>query len=156
MVIGNPNSFAIKSEVTKNTNFTFGKVELILDNFKIGYYDEEVIIGSFIHQLNKLKFLPVLQLKFENDLEGLINKVYQNEDGEYDYTMLSLTESFDDFLIRAFRVEDEICIIWQLYEDPFHNYPNQGEMSKLHLKKVKLDEFLNFIDEFSDWYESHN
>lgn len=42
-------------------------------------------------------------------------------DGRY---LVSLGDTFDDFLILAYRVESCLIILWQLLERPVFKYPN--------------------------------
>jgi hypothetical protein len=121
MIIGDKNSFAIKFEVL---NSIYGKIVVYVNGFEIGYYDEEVNLKTVLFQISRLLEFKDLQ-EFNSSKLNIVktfNKLNNSIDEKYDATILSLGESFDDFEIRALKVDEKITIIWRLTESPFYEY----------------------------------
>ena len=150
-VIGKIESFAVEREITQTTPYFIGHLCLWIGGISLGAYEDEVMLSSVkavldstIAILDKRQNADFLKLE-KNDL---FNLMYN---GEFDNSLylLHLAESFDDFSLFTFTVDDEIHFVWKLHDNPFFTYPNYPK--EIIHKKVKISEFKDVIEDKELW-----
>ncbi len=127
--IGNKTDFAIEYKLNQVDPYIMGNVCMWINGKYVGYFDEEVMITAFqvalnntVARLNELRN-EQFETKHIKDIVTLICRDI-DENGKY---ILSLGESFDDFVIYVFCKNNKVYFIWQLIENPFFDYLNYNK-----------------------------
>lgn len=148
-IVGHKSEFAIEYRLNKISPYIMGNVCIWLDGKCIGYLLEEVVLSIFQTAINQL----------ENKLNQLENPKFNNisfleifemissgkiENGKH---FLSLGESFDDFIIYVYRIDDKLNFIWKLCDEPFYSYPNYNK--EINYKSISIEGFLECVEKFN-------
>jgi len=101
----------------------YALVRLCVGGYTLGTFEDATYLPSFKAGLMHLLQAPPAGAK---ELACLSSDRWQTAvlendiDGRY---IVSLGETFDDFLILACRVDSRLVMIWSLFEQPAFNYP---------------------------------
>lgn len=106
-----------------NNPATLALVQLCLGDYKLGTLDELTYLPSFKAGLLRMLKASLLDERDQSlALPDQCSAMLFSEEIEGQY-LLSFGETFDDFLILAFRVGDNLIITWRILENSFFNYP---------------------------------
>lgn len=106
-----------------NSSQSFALVRLCIGGYVLGTLDDATYLPTFKAGLIRLIQAPPAG---ERELACLSSGRWQtgmfgdHVDGRY---LVSLGETFDDFLILACRVDSRLVILWALLDDPVFDYP---------------------------------
>jgi hypothetical protein len=126
---------------------SFALVRLCIGGYVLGTLDDATYLPTF-----KAGLIRMVQAPFAGarELACLSSGHWQpgmfgdDVDGRY---LVSLGETFDDFLILACRVESRLVILWALLEDPAFEYP--GMVAGVpHRCEVSLNDAETAVQDF--------
>lgn len=146
IVIGTKEHFGIEYIPVQFQNTKNLRVRLWLNRLPLGTLEEDTYLPTFKSSLSKFAncaFGADCSLASDEELKKLL----KNGDIE-GKNLVILGETFDDFCIARFCLEDRIVIIWDLVDSPFFSYPKlpagpyKAEVS-FNLAKSIVSEFLS-------------
>jgi hypothetical protein len=158
MIISDKNRFAIEFEICNSWGkMQDGKVILFINNSQIGSYDDNVYLNipceEILHIINSQ---DIFYHEFRNRKPSVIMQTMNGSfEDKYDSSLLHLGESFDDFLFRAYKIdEDKIWFLWKLVKKPSFEYPKYD----YHSKSFELDisEVQSVIQQFKEIIAPYN
>lgn len=133
-LVGESSSFAIEFDWSKVSNLM--AVRVWIQNFPIGTLDDETYVPTFCHQLDRLVHPPT-RLK-ETDV--LIDS---------DVPLVSLGDTFDDFIVRSCLIGDDLFITMRQVESPFFQnsaWEGQGKIQfriRASIAQIVVEEFFS-------------
>ncbi|WP_338763215.1 hypothetical protein WAF17_19175 [Bernardetia sp. ABR2-2B] len=139
-IIGEKSKFAIEVKLRlTSSNRLYGNTRIWINNNPLGAIQEEIMMGSFINCLRIMK---------ENSYNLLFSK------------HISLTENFDDFIIRANYKKENITFYWKLignnYEyNDINNKPYfyQKTISSIYFRGIIIELNKSVEKEFSKYWK---
>ena len=149
MIVGNKLIFAFEFELIDIQKHT-GNIVIWMNNKPIGFKKEEISLSGIIFQIkNKIKCdIRFPELKNLNIHE--LNRFFlDSKNFKLDYTLLSLGESFDDFLIRCFIIEDSIYFFSKMFSDFIYEYEKPD--FSINYLKISLEDFKKINNEFESY-----
>jgi len=155
MIIGDPKTFGIESEITDTNSHILGTVRLWIAGLYIGSDEDVNLLGVTECSLEHLMKRPDAQdwMRYANLPAKELFKKYRKDDA-LEATMLALGESFDDFTLFAILGKEEIRFVWQLHKKPFFQYPNYPKgvcegFVKRDVVFARIREYCDFLDRAS-------
>jgi hypothetical protein len=157
MIVGNKNRFAIEFEICNEWGkMQDGKIILFINNFQVGSYDDINYLSIPCEELlsvldSENRYYP----EFKNKKISEIVKIFNTSDEDRYYSVIHLGESFDDFIIRAYKVDShKICFLWKLLKNPFFQYPKYDYRSKSF--ELDISEVLSVVQQFKEVIAPYN
>ena len=143
-VIGNKSTIALNFNIEKKSPKILGCFSLYLNGQIVGDLENK---DTFLLAVYKqLKNVLIKQIDFL-ELSGLNNRkkldLILSGSGRYDSTILSLGESFDDYIIRVIRLEDELQFFYLKFTD-FDNLILDNSKSVT----VKINYYIDIVENF--------
>ena len=148
-LIGEKDKFAIEYDLTKSEPYIMGNMCVWVNNDYIGYFNEEIIISTAQYALNHL-LQRLTQLEnplFNNQSQKEIYEILSSDEIDNGQYILTMGESFDDFIVYVIRKGNDMLFMWQLCDMPFYNYTNYDK--NLKYKSISIDYFIKCIREFN-------
>lgn len=157
MIIGDKNRFAIEFEICNLWGkMQDGKIVIFINNSQVGSYEDNVYMNIPCRVLldvldSENRYYP----EFSNQKLSEIVKIFNTSVEDKYYCLLHLGESFDDFLVRAYKGDpDKICFLWKLLKKPFFKYPvhdYRSQYFELDISEVRL-----VVEQFKEIIASYN
>jgi len=166
-IIGNKNLFAIEFEITEFEKFFFAHSRIWINNCYIGNYGDDCPIYGVYHYLNYLNshicdfqtnqfagmqsdmiYKTMVPYSSKEDYFSLSNTQKDNL-SNYDKYIAGFNEAYDDFVIRCFIEEKQVCFLWKLQAlSNKKQYPNYDDVVKL--QKIQLNDFDTVVKKFEE------
>jgi hypothetical protein len=151
VVIGTKEYFGIEYMPVQFQDTQNLRVRLWLNGLPLGTLEEEAYLPTFKSNLSKFVNCPSntdWSLASMEELKKLLN------DGDIDgKNLVTLGETFDDFCIVRFCLEDRIVIVWDLVDSPFFSYP---ELPVGPFKaEVSCKQISSTVSEFFSRFSNH-
>lgn len=140
MLIGHKNTFAIEVELTSSR---LAKTRLWINNIQLGAFEDEIILGSLLGDLNQLisdnsnRYNLNQDLKEKKKIE-LFTFLLSSTSEEADKSIFG-GAGFDDFDIRVVFDNDKPLFMWKLIDSPFFKYKNL-EHHKLYYGYASIED----------------
>lgn len=147
-MIGESSAFAIEYQNSNSPNFGNSKIWVSSNYF--GYFDEPSYFaymqGAF-EDFENVK--PHLNIENNQDNPGrLYNHITQEVSSDiHDKSIMTLGDSYDDFIVYSFIYQNKAAFVWRLREDPFFEYSDYEDI--IHLGLIDIEYMKNVLSEFN-------
>lgn len=124
-LIGNKTEFAVEYHILKEEPFVIGNIRLWIGGKYVGYFDSPTMLGVAVQSL-----IGVVERYGKFTIPGSLNMTAHEiskkiDSGELsDIHKLTITETFDDFLIDIYENNSSLVFNWKLTEDSCLEYPD--------------------------------
>ena len=126
----------------------FAFVRLLIGGYSIGSAEQVAYVPSFKNGLTRLLRIPPASARELAILASGEWKTWMFSDEVEGHYLVSLGETFDDFLILACRVESRLVFMWSLLDEPIFTYedqlpgiPRKAEI-EVHEVELRIQTFL--------------
>jgi hypothetical protein len=121
MIFGKESDFAI--ELGDSSSNNLAPVRIWIGGMPIGTLEEETYLPSLVHQLTRIFDCPPLGDNEWHRLQGEgLDYILSEDCGANGRFLVSLGESFDDFVVARYQAEKGIVFLIQAAESPFFTY----------------------------------